>query len=41
MMLWMRLLRSTGIFALFLSIFFGIPVETQAEYADVVINLQA
>ncbi len=36
-----RILRSTGIFALFLSLFFGPIVETQAEYADVVINRQA
>jgi c(7)-type cytochrome triheme protein len=41
MICWRRLLRSTGIFALFSSLFFGLPIETQAEYADVVINRQA
>jgi len=38
---WKRLLRSTGIFVLISSLIFGMPVETQAEYADVVINRQA
>lgn len=36
-----RFLRSTGIFVLISSLIFGLPVETQAEYADVVINRQA
>lgn len=38
---WRRILRSTGIFALFLNLYFGLSVDTQAEYADVVINRQA
>lgn len=38
---WTRILRSTGIFALFLNLYFGLSVDTQAEYADVVINRQA
>jgi hypothetical protein len=37
----MPFLRWTGIFALFSSLFFGMPIATQAEYADVVINRQA
>ncbi|MBS1142897.1 MAG: hypothetical protein H6R14_303 [Proteobacteria bacterium] len=41
MTLWRRILRSTGIFALFLNLYFGLSVDTQAEYADVVINRQA
>lgn len=41
MISWRRLLRSTGIFALFSSLIFGLPAEIQAEYADVVINRQA
>jgi len=38
---WRRLLRSTGIFVLISSLITGLPIETQAEYADVVINRQA
>lgn len=41
MICWRRLLRSTGIFALFSSLIFGLPAEIRAEYADVVINRQA
>ncbi len=41
MICWTPLLRSTGIFALFSSLFFCMPSETQAEYADVVINRQS
>ncbi len=41
MISWRRLLRSTGIFALFSSLIFGLPAEIKAEYADVVINRQA
>jgi c(7)-type cytochrome triheme protein len=36
-----RFLRSTAIFALFSVFLLGAPIETQAEYADVVINRQA
>jgi len=38
---WSRLLRSTGIFAVFLLFLLISPGETQAEYADVVINRQS
>lgn len=38
---WKQLLRSTGVLVLFFAVIFGSPLDSRAEYADVVINRQS